>query len=123
MLFRSAPDFKMSEDTPLGDAYWSRPADQLMSELATTSKGLSSIEAKKRLTAVGPNSFTEASGTTAIATLARQFRSPLVLILVFAAGVSAVVGEGHESIIITAIVLVLLSHKIRGFALGNDVLA
>jgi Mg2+-importing ATPase len=95
----------MSEDTPLGDAYWSRPADQLMSELATTSNGLSSIEAKKRLTAVGPNSFAEASRTTAIATLARQFRSPLVLILIFAAGVSAVVGEGHESIIITAIVL------------------
>lgn len=76
-----------------------------MSELATTLEGLSSIEARKRRAAVGPNSFTEASGTTAIATLARQFRSPLVLILVFAAGASAVVGEGHEAIIITAIVL------------------
>ncbi len=76
-----------------------------MSELTTTSEGLSSIEARKRLAAVGRNSFSEASGTSAIATLARQFRSPLVLILVFAAGASAVVGEGHESIIITAIVL------------------
>ena len=105
MLFRSAPDFKISRDTALGDAYWSRPAGQLMSELATTSEGLSSKEAKKRLAAVGPNSFTEASGTSAIATLARQFRSPLVLILVFAAGASAIVGEGHESIIIIAVVL------------------
>lgn len=77
----------------------------MIGELATTSKGLSSTEARKRLTTVGPNSFTGVSGTTAIATLARQFRSPLVLILVFAAGMSAVVGEGHESIIITAIVL------------------
>ncbi|MBB3146839.1 Mg2+-importing ATPase [Phyllobacterium trifolii] len=76
-----------------------------MSELTTTAEGLSSIEAKKRLAAVGRNSFSEASGTSAIATLARQFRSPLVLILVFAAGASAAVGEGHESIIITAIVL------------------
>ena len=105
MLLKPARHLNMPENLHLGDAYWSRPSNQLLSELATTSNGLTSKEARKRLTAVGPNSFTEASGTTAIGTLARQFRSPLVLILVFAAGVSAIVGEGHESIIITAIVL------------------
>lgn len=36
---------------------------------------------------------------------ARQFRSPLVLILIFAAGVSAFAGEGQEAAIIGAIVL------------------
>ena len=36
---------------------------------------------------------------------ARQFRSPLVLILIFAAIVSAFVGEGSEALIIAAIVL------------------
>ncbi|MET3649200.1 Mg2+-importing ATPase [Phyllobacterium ifriqiyense] len=76
-----------------------------MSELTTTAKGLSSIQARNRLTAVGPNSFTDVSATTAIRTLARQFRSPLVLILIFAAGMSALVGEGHEAVIISAIVL------------------
>lgn len=105
MLLKPARHLNMPENLHLGDAYWSRPSNQLLSELATTSNGLTSKEARKRLTAVGPNSFTEASGTTAIGTLARQFRSPLVLILVFAAGVSAIVGEGHESIIITTIVL------------------
>ncbi|MEP7453418.1 magnesium-translocating P-type ATPase [Phyllobacterium sp. SB3] len=95
----------MSEDTRLGDAYWSRPADQLMSELTTTAKGLSSVDAAKRLAAAGPNSVNATYSTTAILTLARQFRSPLVLILVFAAAVSALVGEGHEAIIIAAIVL------------------
>jgi P-type Mg2+ transporter len=37
--------------------------------------------------------------------LLRQFRSPLVLILVFAAIVSAALGEGYEAIIIGAIIL------------------
>ncbi|MEK1887295.1 MAG: magnesium-translocating P-type ATPase [Phyllobacterium sp.] len=105
MLFKQAQHYGSPDRLGVADPYWSRPADKLISELATTAKGLSTIEAGKRLTAVGPNSFTEASNTTAIATLARQFRSPLVLILVFAAGVSAALGEAHESIIITTIVL------------------
>ena len=45
------------------------------------------------------------SGLLSIGALARQFRSPLVLILIFAAIVSAFVGEGSEAAIIGAIVL------------------
>ncbi len=43
--------------------------------------------------------------TSALAVFARQFRSPLVLILIFAAIVSAFVGEGSEAAIIGIIVL------------------
>ncbi len=42
---------------------------------------------------------------SALAAFARQFRSPLVLILIFAAVVSAFVGEGSEAVIIGIIVL------------------
>ncbi|TGV73860.1 magnesium-translocating P-type ATPase, partial [Mesorhizobium sp. M2D.F.Ca.ET.145.01.1.1] len=51
------------------------------------------------------NTPASTSGASALAVFARQFRSPLVLILIFAACVSAFVGEGQEAAIIGAIVL------------------
>ncbi|MBA8882092.1 Mg2+-importing ATPase [Phyllobacterium myrsinacearum] len=73
--------------------------------LATKRSGLSAAEAKVRLTTTGPNSLVDPTGRDAFTIFARQFRSPLVLILVFAAGLSALVGEGNEAIIIATIVL------------------
>jgi Mg2+-importing ATPase len=87
------------------DAYWSRLAAEILVELDSDEKGLAISEARARLARDGPNSIDSKSGTTALGVLARQFRSPLVLILVFAAGVSAAVGQGHEAVIIGLIVL------------------
>src|SRR5690606_14868444 len=67
--------------------------------------GLTSAEAASRLGRLGPNSIRPAHDTSALRAFARQFRSPLVLILIFAAVVSAFVGEGSESLIIALIVL------------------
>jgi len=86
-------------------AYWSLEADQLAMQLETSASGLSSANAAGRLARFGPNSLAPPSGRSALAVFARQFRSPLVLILVFAAIVSMFVGEGHEAAIIGAIVL------------------
>ncbi len=86
-------------------AYWSLEPDRLMKLLEASASGLSSAEAAARLTRVGRNTLASRSSGSALAVFARQFRSPLVLILVFAAVVSAFVGEGHEAAIIGAIVL------------------
>lgn len=87
------------------DAYWARPATALLGELQSKENGLSGAEARERLGRYGPNTVEQASRTTALGTFARQFRSPLVLILVFAALVSAIVGDGNEATIIGTIVL------------------
>lgn len=87
------------------DAYWSQPAATLLDELQSKANGLSNAAARERLGKYGPNTVEQASRTTALTVFARQFRSPLVLILVFAAIVSAVVGDGNEAAIIGAIVL------------------
>ncbi len=88
-----------------GSAYWALDADMLLEKLRSSASGLAGAEAQARLAVYGRNILNARSGTTAFSAFARQFRSPLVLILVFAAIVSAFVGEGHEAIIIGAIVL------------------
>ncbi|MCC6920638.1 MAG: magnesium-translocating P-type ATPase [Alphaproteobacteria bacterium] len=87
------------------DAYWAVPVPELLARLRSAPSGLSSGDAEDRLAAAGPNSLGRRRGPSALATLARQFRNPLVLILVFAAAVSAFVGEGNEAAIIAIVVL------------------
>ena len=86
-------------------AYWSVPAGTLLASLRSGPSGLSVDEARSRLREAGPNAVSRMGRGSALATFARQFRSPLVLILIFAAVVSAFVGEGSEAVIIGIIVL------------------
>lgn len=87
------------------DAYWSIEASELLQRLETSASGLAASEAVSRLAKFGPNTPASRSDTSTLAVFVRQFRSPLVLILIFAAAVSAFVGEGQEAAIIGAIVL------------------
>src|SRR5689334_8323956 len=86
-------------------AYWSFGTDQLVEQLETATSGLLSADAATRLAKFGRNALTQRSSGSAFTVFVRQFRSPLVLILVFASVVSVFVGEGHEAAIIGAIVL------------------
>ncbi len=101
----------MQPETPLqrasdaAPAYWSIPAEALLAQLDTRISGLSSEGARARLDDVGANAIRAGRGASALTAFARQFRSPLVLILIFAAVVSGIVGEGSEAVIIGVIVL------------------
>jgi Mg2+-importing ATPase len=86
-------------------AFWSRNAEELLNELGSSQRGLSSAEAAKRLERRGANSLEEQAQLTAVRLLLRQFESPLVLILVFGAMVSLVLREWIDAAIILAIVL------------------
>jgi Mg2+-importing ATPase len=86
------------------EAYWSRSAADLMSALGAQAQGLLATEAASRLERHGANSVEEQSPVTVLRLLLRQFESPLVLILVFAALVSLVVREWVDASIILAIV-------------------
>ncbi|PBB24117.1 magnesium-translocating P-type ATPase [Mesorhizobium sp. WSM4308] len=91
--------------SPEDGAYWSIETNDLLLRLETSVSGLASSEAASRLAKFGRNTPASTSSASAMAVFARQFRSPLVLILIFAACVSAFVGDGQEAAIIGAIVL------------------
>lgn len=93
------------DQTSTAGAYWSLPAATLLTSLRSGPSGLSTGEAQDRLREAGPNAVGRTGRASALVAFARQFRSPLVLILVFAATVSAFVGEGSEAAIIGVIVL------------------
>jgi Mg2+-importing ATPase len=99
------PDAKQAPVRIL-ERYWTRSADDLAAELNTSpTSGLISAEASRRLQTVGSNSIRKVRTSGALHTLLAQFRSPLVLVLVFAAIVAASFGERHDAIIIGIIVL------------------
>ena len=85
--------------------FWSIAPDQLLTDLNSARTGLSQADAERRLKQYGPNSINATSQTSAIGLLLSQFKSPLVLILVFAAIISAIAGEWPDSLIIIAIVM------------------
>lgn len=90
---------------PANDAYWSKPAGELAARLESGPGGLATDKAEERLAAEGPNRIGKGPGASGLVIFLRQFESPLVLILVFAAFVSAFTGEGQEAAIIAAIVV------------------
>ncbi|TIQ37984.1 MAG: hypothetical protein E5X48_02965 [Mesorhizobium sp.] len=89
----------------VGEPYWSRPAIEVLQECRSRPTGLTSTEARNRLSRNGPNTFADHRREQALAVLLWQFRNPLVLILIVAAIVFGVVGEGREAVIIGAIIL------------------
>ncbi|HLO15831.1 MAG TPA: magnesium-translocating P-type ATPase [Anaerolineales bacterium] len=92
---------QLSKDT----AYWSIPANQLLASLQTTQNGLGTTEVEKRLKETGPNSLTVKRRTTPLILFLDQFKSPLVLILLFAVVVSAFVQEWIDATVILVIIL------------------
>jgi len=85
------------------------PLDQTLSQaldrLGTSPLGLTTAEAQSRLLRYGPNRLRDDNGNHPLAVLFRQFRSPMVLILLAAAALSAGLGETNEAVIVAVIVL------------------
>jgi Mg2+-importing ATPase len=94
-------------------AYWSLTPEQLFSALRTTNNGLQSADGKQRLMQYGLNTIKAQQQTTALGLFLSQFKSPLVLILIFAAVVSLLVGEWTDASIVLAVVL---GSTVLGFA-------
>jgi Mg2+-importing ATPase len=86
-------------------AYWTFDGSELLADLGSRRTGLSPGEARARLEHYGPNRLADEHDVRAAALLARQFASPLVLILIFGACVSLILREWTEAVIILAIVL------------------
>lgn len=87
-------------------AFWSISPNDLLTQLETRQEGLSDEEAKRRLSRYGTNLLKPPKRSDAMALLASQFKSPIILTLVFAAGLSFFLRDAVDAVIILMIVLV-----------------
>ena len=87
-------------------AFWSIPAAELLDRLKTTPQGLTRGEAQERLTRYGYNLLKPKKRFDALSLFLAQFKSPIILILIFAAALSFFLGDHTDAVIILAIVFV-----------------
>ena len=87
-------------------AFWSYDAKTCISNLKTTVNGLSAREAGKRLISNGSNRLVPPKNTKVINLLVSQFKSPIILILLFATGLSLFLHNLVDASIILSIVLI-----------------
>ena len=87
--------------------YWSRPVDEVIGELGGSRSAIDSGAARERLLRYGRNTLAaERADSKTLRLFLSQYRSPLVLILVFAAVVAIIVHDWMDATIVLAIVLV-----------------
>ncbi|HHY94517.1 MAG TPA: magnesium-translocating P-type ATPase, partial [Firmicutes bacterium] len=89
----------------LPPAYWSLPVAEVMRRLETSPDGLSADEAAYRLKAHGPNLLRPVHRTSVVMEFLGQFKSPFILLLIFAAGLSFFLQSTTDAGIIVSIVL------------------
>jgi Mg2+-importing ATPase len=83
----------------------SKPIDEIAASVNSSVNGLSEKDAQEILARVGPNSIRPRERVTALWSFLNQFKSAIVLILIFATIVSAFLKDWVDSIIILLIVL------------------
>ena len=98
---------------------WAVEVDDIIKQVKTSRDGLNASEAEGRLSKFGSNEITKKGGTTPLQIFLEQFKSFLVIILIFAAIISAGIGisRGSEEDILEAlaILLVVVFIAITGF--------
>jgi P-type Ca2+ transporter type 2C len=80
-------------------------AEAVLVQLNTSSAGLTEEEARTRLEQHGPNELTEGQGVSPLKIFFDQFKSILIIILLVAVGLSVILGESVDAIVIGAILL------------------
>ena len=80
--------------------------DRVLEHFETTPQGLGAAEATKRLEKYGPNELPRESAPTLVAILLRQFKSPLIYILLLAAVVALAVGDLTDAGFVGIVLLV-----------------
>ena len=102
---KSGANALVNGETKDSNSYWSQTADTLMKILGTSLNGLSQADAARKLAEVGHNVLTTKSEVTPLGLFLNQFKSPIMLILIFATITSALLGDLVDAVIITLIVL------------------
>ena len=85
--------------------FYQIPAAEVIEQLATTPQGLTTSEAQRRLQAQGPNTLPAGKQLSLAQKFLAQFKDLMILILLVAAGVAALAGEGPDALIILVVVI------------------
>ncbi|MGT2961205.1 magnesium-translocating P-type ATPase [Streptococcus caballi] len=95
------------------EKFWQYQSDKVLSELNTSESGLSQEEAQRRYQDYGPNSLAERRTDHILLLFFKQLKSPITMILIFAAILSILMKDMTDGIIILIIVMVsaLLSFR------------
>ncbi len=91
---------------PQLSTFWSLSTDQVLQQMHSTTAGLSRQDAKQRLSKYGANSLKQKHKSSAWMLLLNQFKSPIILILIFAAVLSIFLKDAADAIIILTIVFI-----------------
>lgn len=86
-------------------AYWAQDSWALLMALGTSEAGLSDREARRRLRLASPAFWLGRGRGSALTLFLKQFKNPLVLILVFASTVSIVAADWVEAGVVLSIVV------------------
>ena len=89
-----------------------KTVQDVIEELNTSLKGLSSEEAQKRLLEYGPNELKEKKKKTLLMVFLDQFRDFMILVLIAAALISGFIGELSDTI---AIIVIVVLNAVVGF--------
>ncbi|HEY3384589.1 MAG TPA: magnesium-translocating P-type ATPase [Vicinamibacterales bacterium] len=87
------------------DLFWTAAVADVLRRLETMPQGLTSADARRRLDRDGPNVLQPRKRAGELILLVGQFKSPLILILLFAAGLSFFLHDSADALIILGIVL------------------
>ena len=88
------------------DKFWSLATNEIFDTLQTGSNGLSSGEALSRLEIYGPNNIDSNNKTGTFRLLLSQFKNSIILLLIFATGLSLFLGNFNDAIIIFIIIFI-----------------
>ena len=86
--------------------FWQLSKADALKELAASEGGLSSQEAAKRLKDYGANTINDSHKSSGFLLFLSQFKSPITIMLIVAALLSAGLGDVPDTVIILAIVLI-----------------
>ncbi|MCX6090177.1 MAG: magnesium-translocating P-type ATPase [Candidatus Atribacteria bacterium] len=98
--------------SPLPDGYWSMTAEKVLGSLETNVSGLSQQEAEKRLSEYGENVLRTRKERNTLELFLAQFKSPIILLLLFTAALSFFLQDPTDALIIF---LILFVSGILGF--------
>jgi Mg2+-importing ATPase len=87
-------------------SFWSISSADLLQQIQSTLKGLTGNEAKERINRFGYNRLKPKKRTGSLTLFLAQFKSPIILILIFAAILSILLRDPTDAIIILAIVFI-----------------
>ena len=86
-------------------AFWSHSIDDCYEQLNSTSEGITQKQAKRRLKQYGPNRLSDKNGKGYVSLFLSQFKNSIILILLFATGLSFFLNDHLDAAIILSIVL------------------